>query len=115
MISSLKAALLLALPTIVSAQTSGVLNAEANVQVIEGPCTAYIEIIEGDGDKEMLVGDCGSGIHYVVPQVDTAWIEEKRKSGELVSGVTVLDLPENTMVDKQTYAFILAGPPGLLN
>eukprot|EP00526_Cylindrotheca_closterium_P021838 CAMPEP_0113616202 /NCGR_PEP_ID=MMETSP0017_2-20120614/8114_1 /TAXON_ID=2856 /ORGANISM="Cylindrotheca closterium" /LENGTH=117 /DNA_ID=CAMNT_0000525501 /DNA_START=75 /DNA_END=428 /DNA_ORIENTATION=+ /assembly_acc=CAM_ASM_000147 len=117
MMSSLKSTLLvLALPILSAAQTTGgTLSAETQVQVFEGTCTAFIEIIESAEEGEKLVCESSDGMMYDVPLVDTAWIEEKRQSGELVSGATVLDLPENTMVDMQTWSLILSAPPGLLN
>ncbi|KAL3932847.1 MAG: hypothetical protein SGBAC_010659 [Bacillariaceae sp.] len=113
MISSLKSTLLLALPLLSAAQSGGTLSAESQVQVLQGPCTAFVEIIDAEVDGEKLVCEAADGLMYGVPQVDKEWIEEKRKSGELVSGVTMLDLPDNTMVDMSTYSLILSGPPDL--
>lgn len=113
----IKSIALLALPMLAAAQSSGTLSASETqlVEILNGPCVAMIEVIEGGDESEKLICENPNGFHYAVPQVDAAWIEEKRKSGELVSGVTILDLPENTMIDKSTYALILSEEPGLLN
>ena len=106
MISALKTIALLALPMMAAAQ---------NVEFLHGDCVAFIETTEAEGETEKLVCEAENGIMYVVPQVNTAWIEEKRTSGELVSGQTLLDLPANTMVDMDTWSLVLSGPPGLKN
>ncbi|CAJ1960019.1 unnamed protein product [Cylindrotheca closterium] len=115
MISSLRSMVLLALPLLSAAQSSGTLTAETQVKVLEGPCTAFIEIIEAEDEGEKLICEAKDGMMYDIPQVNKEWIEEKRQSGELVSGATILDLPENTMVDMSTWSLILSGPPDLLN
>lgn len=115
--SSLKNVLLIALPLLSAAEpvSEETLKAETQVQLLQGPCTAFIEIIDAEVDVEKLICEAKDGMMYDIPQVDKAWIEEKRQSGELISGQTQLDLPENTMVDMQTWSLILSGPPDLLN
>eukprot|EP00980_Cylindrotheca_fusiformis_P018251 scaffold5930_cov177-Cylindrotheca_fusiformis.AAC.6 len=82
---------------------------------LEGICTAYIKEILADVVRQELVCHTSNGRIFAVPSADQEWIDEKQKTGELISGETILDLPPNTMVDMEKFSLDLAYPPGLLN
>eukprot|EP00526_Cylindrotheca_closterium_P008237 CAMPEP_0113609012 /NCGR_PEP_ID=MMETSP0017_2-20120614/4244_1 /TAXON_ID=2856 /ORGANISM="Cylindrotheca closterium" /LENGTH=819 /DNA_ID=CAMNT_0000517761 /DNA_START=189 /DNA_END=2648 /DNA_ORIENTATION=+ /assembly_acc=CAM_ASM_000147 len=56
-----------------------------------------------------------SGMLYTIPQVDKAWIEEKQLNHELISGVSQIDLPPNTLIDVETQTLVLDSEPILRN
>eukprot|EP00980_Cylindrotheca_fusiformis_P003004 scaffold695_cov113-Cylindrotheca_fusiformis.AAC.1 len=82
---------------------------------LEGICTAYIKEILADVTMQELVCFTSNGKIFAVPSADQEWIDEKQRTGELISGETILDLPPNTMVDMETFSIDLAYPPNLLN
>eukprot|EP00980_Cylindrotheca_fusiformis_P018249 scaffold5930_cov177-Cylindrotheca_fusiformis.AAC.4 len=82
---------------------------------LEGICTAYIKEILADVVRQELVCHTSNGRIFAVPSANQEWIDEKQKTGELISGETILDLPPSTMVNMEAFSLDLAYPPGLLN
>eukprot|EP00980_Cylindrotheca_fusiformis_P016027 scaffold4715_cov115-Cylindrotheca_fusiformis.AAC.11 len=83
--------------------------------VLAEPCVAIVKEIMGLHDAVELQCSTPSEMIYNVPNVDVAWIRKESSSGALVSGVTMLGIPPQTLIDKRTQTLILDGPPTLLN
>jgi len=84
--------------------------------VLEESCTAVTrDIITSTVERIDLQCETPSGMLYTIPGVDKAWIEEKHLNHELISGVTKLDLPPNTLIDEDTQTLLLDTEPILQN
>lgn len=81
--------------------------------VLQEPCTAMIRDIMATVDRADLQCATPSGMLYTIPQVDKTWIAEKQLNRELVSGVSQIDLPPNTLIDTETQTLVLDTEPTL--
>lgn len=74
----------------------------------------YDESERGKGKKgSFLTCETPSGRAYRIPSVSDSWIDSAIASGELVSGVSTMDLPGNVNIIEDTDELDLDGPPGL--
>lgn len=83
--------------------------------ILTEPCTAYVEEIMAEKDIASLQCVTPSGMDYDIPHVDTDWIRKKQQTAELFSGETLLEIPDNTIIDLNTQTLLLDGPPTLVN
>ena len=68
---------------------------------LDEPCVALVGMAEGSNGnpgRDFLACETPSGFIYEVP-VTGEWLQEKRSSGELRSGSTILELSAGTEVD----------------
>ena len=84
--------------------------------VLSEPCTAMKRDIMGTTlDRADLQCETPSGMLYTIPGISKAWLEEKHLNHELISGVTQINLPPNTLIDEATQTILLASTPTLEN
>ncbi|CAJ1928705.1 unnamed protein product [Cylindrotheca closterium] len=102
--------------------TLGIASAAQDDPVVVGgveqmtePCLAIVREITNDDDDADLICETPSGMAYLVPSVNEAWIRKKEFEDELFSGETELVLPDPTYYDIETDTLILDAPPGLKN
>ncbi|CAJ1961537.1 unnamed protein product [Cylindrotheca closterium] len=74
-----------------------------------------VERIDADEDTAVLLCLTPSGKDYIISSVDAEWIEAKTSSNELYSGLTILDLPDNSLINLETQTIELEAPPVLVN
>lgn len=94
-----------------------VFAANSNAQdlmTLDESCLAVVKEIYSAEDNSKLLCQTPSGMYYLIPSVDAAWIKEKMISGELFSGETLLDIPLNTPVDRATQTLQMDDPPKLM-
>ncbi|KAL3940774.1 MAG: hypothetical protein SGBAC_004756, partial [Bacillariaceae sp.] len=56
-----------------------------------------------------------SGKDYIISSANVEWIESKIISDELYSGSTLLDIPDNSLINLETQTIELHTPPVLIN
>ena len=84
------------------------------IVVLNEPCTAMTrDIITSTVETADLQCETPSGMLYTIPGVNKTWIEQKHLNHELVSGVTQIDLPPNTLIDEATQTLLLNSEPVL--
>lgn len=88
---------------------------EVDYQTLSEPCTAMVERIDADEDTMVLLCLTPNGKDFVIPSVKAEWIEAKILSNELHSGLTILDIPDNSLINLKTQTLELVSPPGLIN
>ena len=80
-------------------------SSKASTTFLSEPCTAVLKKSSLEEQGLSLLCATTSGRLYNLPHDMNslqAWIQQKRASGELLSGETLLDIPLNTTIDKST-------------
>eukprot|EP00980_Cylindrotheca_fusiformis_P025019 scaffold12924_cov107-Cylindrotheca_fusiformis.AAC.1 len=89
------------------------INAQEFMNLDES-CLAVVKTIFAAENSSKLLCQTPSGMYYIIPSVDHAWIKSKMISGELFSGETLLDIPLTTKVDRATQTLQMTEPPKLM-
>mmetsp|Transcript_26781 Transcript_26781/g.65122 ORF Transcript_26781/g.65122 Transcript_26781/m.65122 type:complete len:969 (+) Transcript_26781:574-3480(+) len=86
-------------------------SAEVDKPFLTEPCLAVVEEFDyeptdddnvtSDTDESWLYCETPGGYFYKVPTTDPTWIEAMVQGGKLISGVTELDLPPDTLVNER--------------
>ena len=88
-------------------------QSSADLATFNEPCLGVVSD-QFSVDRDDLLCETPSGMLYNVSSVGDAWVEKHMLSGELFSGETILQIPENTFLNTETETLELVEPPILL-